>query len=76
MCCGKHRQQINTPAPPRPAAPTPGVPFEYQGATALTLVSPLTSRKYRFERPGAQIAVDPRDVPWLTFVPQLKRARA
>jgi len=50
-----------------------GVTFEYQGATAMTVVSPLTRRTYRFAHPGARIAVDPRDTPWLTFTPNLSR---
>ena len=74
MCCGKERQQINEPAAPPVVVQTPGVAFEYRGPTALTVVSPITSRKYRFERPGAQVIVDPRDVSWLTFMPQLRRA--
>ncbi len=51
-----------------------GVTFEYLGATTMTVVSPLTRRTYRFAHPGARIAVDPRDTPWLTFTPHLARA--
>jgi len=64
-------------APPRPplqSRPRAAAAFEYHGNTALTVVSPLTARTYRFDRPGARLAVDPRDTPWLTFVPLLKRA--
>jgi hypothetical protein len=50
------------------------VTFEYHGATAMTVVSPLTRRAYYFAHPGARIAVDPRDTPWLTFTPNLARA--
>jgi hypothetical protein len=50
-----------------------GVMFEYQGPAAMTVVSPLTGRTYRFVHPGARIAVDPRDTPWLTFTPDLAR---
>jgi len=50
------------------------VMFEYQGATSMTVVSPLTRRAYHFAHPGARIAVDPRDTPWLTFTPYLARA--
>jgi hypothetical protein len=88
MCCGNQRQQISTksrpvsgpvqsspiaPAAPRQSLPRGGVYFEYCGGSALTVVSPLTARSYRFDRPGARIVPDPRDTPWLTFVPQLKR---
>ena len=60
------------------AAPAPRVPlaltrpvFEYVGATALTVVSPLTRKTYRFEKPGARIEIDPRDPSWIAFVPNL-----
>jgi len=58
------------PAPRAPltiAAPV----FEYVGATALTVVSPLTRKTYRFEKPGARIEVDMRDRSWIAFVPNL-----
>jgi len=45
--------------------------FEYVGATALTVVSPLTRKTYRFEKLGAQIQVDLRDRSWMAFVPSL-----
>lgn len=45
--------------------------FEYVGATALTVVSPLTRKTYRFEKPGARIEVDLRDRSWIAFVPSL-----
>jgi hypothetical protein len=48
--------------------------FEYVGKTALTVVSPITGRHYRFERPGMRLAADVRDRSWLAFVPNLKRA--
>jgi hypothetical protein len=47
--------------------------FEYVGKTALTVVSPLTRRQYRFARPGARLEADVRDRAWLTFVPNLQR---
>ena len=62
-------------------APTPHAPlaltryvFEYVGATALTVVSPLTRKTYRFEKPGARVEVDPRDRSWIAFVPNLAPA--
>jgi hypothetical protein len=67
---------------PRPAAPgqspaTPKAPslFEYLGQTALTVVSPVTRKTYRFGKPGAQVEVDPRDHSWMAFVPNLARVR-
>jgi len=89
MCCGNQRQQISNessrasaPIAPTPAAVPPAAPrqaraatvFEYRGSTALTVVSPLTRKAYRFDRPGARLPADPRDTPWLSFVPQLVRA--
>ncbi|MGH7836218.1 MAG: hypothetical protein ACREQC_00180 [Candidatus Binataceae bacterium] len=47
--------------------------FEYVGRTALTVVSPLSGRHYRFARPGARLDADIRDRSWLAFVPNLKR---
>jgi hypothetical protein len=86
MCCGRFNQQMIRA--PRPALEAPaGTPnvrpstmsqtshpqFEYVGKTALTVVSPLTRRQYRFERPGARLEADVRDCAWLTFVPNLQR---
>ncbi len=78
--------RANVPVPEKRAVSTPATPsapavsqartgavFEYAGDSALTVVSPVTKKVYRFERPGARIAADPRDTPWLTFVPQLRR---
>ena len=42
--------------------------FEYVGVTALAIVSSVTRRTYRFERPGARVEVDVREV---AFVPNL-----
>jgi hypothetical protein len=82
MCCGKTSSQPSgsasrTPAgrPPAPAASkglTKGSRIEYIGRTALTVVSPLTGKRYRFPAPGASLEVDVRDQSWITFVPQLR----
>jgi hypothetical protein len=47
--------------------------FEYVGQTALTVVSPISGRHYRFAAPGARLDADIRDRSWLAFVPNLKR---
>jgi len=89
MCCGSPRQGISTGSqrpigavavnpqrskPVRVQAAPPAKPvFEYVGATALTVVSPVTRKTYRFERPGARVDVDPRDRSWIAFVPNLAR---
>ena len=48
--------------------------FEYTGKTALTVVSPVSGKHYRFTQPGARLEADIRDRSWLAFVPQLKRS--
>jgi hypothetical protein len=47
--------------------------FEYVGDTALTVVSPITRKTYRFEKTGARLMVDNRDRSWVAFVPNLVR---
>ena len=47
--------------------------FEYSGLTALTVLGPVTGRRYRFERPGAVLEVDLRDRPSLLQVPRLRQ---
>jgi len=66
-----------------PASFTRGVPavaaqaiaagpvFEYVGRTGLTVASPVTGNRYRFDRAGARLVVDPRDSRWLLSVPNL-----
>ncbi len=57
----------------RAALALPSPVFEYVGVTALTVVSPVTRKTYRFERPGARVEVDVRDRSWVAFVPNLLR---
>ena len=59
------------PAHPRLSLPTPI--FEYVGDTALTVVSPITRKTYRFEKTGVRLIVDIRDRSWVAFVPNLVR---
>lgn len=52
---------------------TPTQPlFEYVGATALTVIGPVSGRRYRFERTGARLTADPRDGNALQTVPLLR----
>jgi hypothetical protein len=90
MCCNRPRTSLASqalsiarnnaaqrlPVRPDPAAvPPPARPaFRYVGATALTLVSPITRKTYRFEHPGARLEVDPRDRSWVAFAPNLVAA--
>jgi hypothetical protein len=38
----------------------------------LTAVGPITGRRYRFNGPGARVAVDSRDAPSMRAVPNLR----
>jgi hypothetical protein len=62
---------VPAPAHARLSLPTPI--FEYVGETALTVVSPITRKTYRFEKTGVRLAVDIRDRSWVAFVPNLVR---
>ena len=46
--------------------------FEYVGNTGLTVFGSATNKKYRFDRNGSRIEVDPRDRPSLSKVPKLR----
>lgn len=61
------------PAPARAPLSLPTPIFEYVGDTALTVVSPITRKTYRFEKTGVRLAVDIRDRSWVAFVPNLVR---
>jgi hypothetical protein len=68
-------QPVTKAAPPPRAALALSAPvFEYVGATALTIVSPVTRKTYRFEQTGARVQVDVRDRSWIAFVPNLVAA--
>ena len=47
--------------------------FEYVGTTGLTVVGPVTGRRYRFEGHRARVAIDLRDAPSMAAVPHLRR---
>lgn len=74
MCCGRTRQTIAAVPPAVRTSVPAGTIFEYIGSTALTVVSPLTGKQYRFPQPGARVNVDLRDRSWVAFVPHLRRA--
>ena len=46
--------------------------FEYVGNTGLTVFGSATNKKYRFDRSGSRVEVDPRDRPSLSKVPNLR----
>ncbi len=49
--------------------------YEYIGRTSLTVTSPVTNRRYLFDKPGAQLAVDARDRAIVAAIPVLKLIR-
>jgi hypothetical protein len=90
MCCGASRSPSRIPSVhsaravqrqssatmPAASQQSPSnVTFEYTGKTALTVVSPTTGNRYRFDSPGAQLTVDPRDKSMMIYVPNLRPVR-
>ncbi len=55
--------------------PHAGILFQYVGRTGMTVIGPITGRRYRFERGGTPVEVDARDSPGLFAVPNLERVR-
>ena len=47
--------------------------FRYTGRTQSTVAGPVSGKYYRFAAPGATVEADPRDVPWLEQLPDLRR---
>lgn len=81
-CCGQTRSRpapsVSAPAPGTPRveptrAPYLRVVFEYLGATALTVIGPVSGRRYHFSGSGARISIDPRDRPGIARVPKLRQ---
>jgi len=59
-----------------PRGPAPRLYVEYIGKTGLTVISPATGQRYRFDRPGMRLQIDPRDRLWLATVPNLRQVPA
>jgi hypothetical protein len=87
-CCGKKRAQLlqttQTSHVPEPGEQTsmqsqPELDtlayFQYIGRTGLTVVGRETRKRYRFDKPGAIVAVDIRDHLGLSTVPILRRVK-
>ncbi len=49
------------------------VNFQYIGKSKLRVIGPRTRKLYRFNQPGALVAVDPRDQVALSYVPTLRK---
>ena len=88
-CCGSQRAQYLTSNPsdhaveaaqgisPSPRVVTAAVVyFEYVGQTGMTVVGPITGRRYRFDATGSIVLVDSRDGPSIAAVPNLRRVKA
>jgi len=76
MCCGNRaRTALRPPAQPPVTAAPAGPAFEYIGRTGLTVVSPLTGMRYRFNGPGARLRVDPRDGQTLAGILVLRQVK-
>ena len=83
MCCGKSRTGNQYTIANRVSAAQASVSvglqsgplFEYTGATALTVTGPITGARYRFNRHGSRLHVDPSDSAALSRVPVLRPVR-
>lgn len=78
-CCGNNRviaQTTNSAdgssLPPRPERYSV-VYFQYIGNTGLTVIGRETRKFYRFDSPGAIVAVDSRDRRAMIAVPTLRQ---
>lgn len=83
-CCGHRRAQaagtmpnVLSGANPRRAVSLPvrTALFEYVGTTAMTVVGPITGKRYVFHADGARLAVDVRDAQYVRQVPMLREVR-
>ena len=66
--------QVQAESLPQPEPASPSY-FQYLGKTRLTLIGPNTGKGYRFDGPGAVVAVDPRDRRALASVSVLRQVR-
>ena len=77
MCCGQGRRVAASgkmAAPMRKPAPaTSGALYEYTGKTGMTVLGPISGARYRFDRPGARLQIDGRDVLSIRSLPNLRR---
>ena len=66
---------VARPVPDRAAKTVPYTHafLQYVGTTALTTVGTATGTRYRFDSPGAIVAVDVRDQPALRAIPHLRQ---
>lgn len=84
-CCGNQRERFRSvsgartkPATAENASPNARhttVYFEYLGKTGLTVLGPVSGKRYRFDRPGAAVEIDLRDRASLAAIPALRQVR-
>jgi hypothetical protein len=74
MCCGKQRRQAAQTTQTHPESDSL-VYFQYIGAKGLTVMGPTSHKHYRFDSPGAVVAIDSRDILALAHVPFLRQVR-
>jgi hypothetical protein len=77
-CCGQRRVAVSSaPRLTQAARPvqqvSPGTVYEYTGTTGMTVYGRVSQRTYRFSQRGARVQIDPRDVPSLGGLPNLRR---
>ena len=78
-CCGSQRTTVRSdvaalPLPEKTkAVRQTHIPLQYVGLTGLTVVGTATRTRYRFDSPGAIVAIDIRDEVSLRSVPHLRR---
>ena len=82
MCCGNKRVQMRTSSGSSQAsrnsraantAPQPPVPFVNVGKTELTVIGPVSGKRYHFPKNGARVPIDARDRPMLLRLRQLRQ---
>lgn len=73
-CCGDKRAQLINQTT-KQSSPDSLAHFEYIGQKVLTVIGRETHRRYRFDKPGAVVAVDTRDQRALEVVPTLRRVK-
>ncbi len=82
-CCGGNKTVRTNGVIPRTALRTAPVQasmprvvvFRNDGTNSILAFGRVTGRKYRFERPGAEVAVDPRDAPSMATIADLSEVR-
>ena len=80
MCCGSRgpfrpassTRPAQAASSPSPLARPSGGTFENIGGTGLTVVGPVTGRRYYFDKPGSRLIVDPRDRSSVAALAQLR----